>query len=217
MKKIMRQLQVFVGLISRLVVLVLVLFSTSCDTLEVISNTKPQSNFDTDVQGFSKLLASKLNDASLRAFIKSEAVSQFDGDYDILLAAVLDKEVNSPTSRAKTLTFRQALLSSSEPRSNSGRTNSNDDFLDSLIAKYPLLQISIPEVFEGSTEKWDTEEQELLVAYLPEDYDEFSTKVITAFDKEGLNHEVDAINEPSAPVIIISNNERLVAESDKGG
>jgi uncharacterized phage-like protein YoqJ len=71
-----------------------------------------------------------------------------------------------------------------------------------MMQDYPLLQISIPEVFEESTENWDAKSNGILVAYLSEDYDEGKTITLKAYDTNGNVKQIDATNEPENPWLL---------------
>jgi len=192
---------------------------TSCQKNDEISPKKdtteiPQTKQDAYFAQVANLISSNIGDDNFRQFLKSEAIKQFDGDYDILFAELLTKNFATkkhPGNKISTLDYL------SKNRSKNARTIGVQDsfpvFIEYLLTKYPLLQISIPEVFENSTENWDASDQEVLVAYLPEDYDEGKTLFIQAFDKEGKLHMIDAVNEPDFPVIVVGLNERLEVSS----
>lgn len=161
------------------------------------------SNQDIHFEELTKLISSKMTDPSFRQFIKMESIEQFDGDYDILFAKMVTKDINSGGNKINVRSYLTNVL-------NNGRTSGEAEaFIEILLQDYPLLQVSIPEIYEGSTEKWDAETKSILVAYLPEDYDEFKTKDLIAYDSEGNKHLIDAINEPTVPVIVIGLNERI--------
>jgi len=164
-------------------------------------------DYNSDLANFTKTVAKGLSDVDFRLFIKNEAIKQFDGDYDILLASnyenkILTKSANS----AKTL---YSFLSSINNNTLKSASSTNNAFLDSLIIKYPLLQISIPETFNSSAENWDAASEEILVTFLPSDYDEKTTSFLTAYDSNGNTTQISAKEEPIKPVIVISLNERL--------
>lgn len=164
---------------------------------------------------FTQLIAAGMNDSEFRLFLKNKAVEQFDGDYDILVASSLDNKINSTLLKSSDITLREYfefLINTSNLKS----TNSGLDlsFIDSLIIKYPLLQISIPEISDSSTENWDAIKMIPLVTFLPDDYNEDYTQQLLAYDVYGNEHYISATEEPSCPVIVISQNERLEIDND---
>lgn len=163
------------------------------------------------VHHFANVLAKSLSNKDGRSFIKKEALKEFDGDYDILFAKVKDEDFSGKSLKSsRQKTYGSFLKDFYESKSKNKSNEDFDIFINSLSDNYPLLQISIPEVYEQSTENWDISDYTPLVAVLPDNFDENITEVITAYDMDG-NISYLNINEyPDNPVIIISQNERLL-------
>jgi hypothetical protein len=167
-------------------------------------------------QQFAKRLAYSLKDNTLRSFIQKEASLQKDGDYDILLADVINKEIEINLLKSSSdinPTFRD-YLKVAKLRSNN--LNSEDEdinyqidiLLSNIEDNYPLLQIAVPN-FEGAD--WEgvlTGDEPFMVAFLPEDYNDGDD--ILAYDQDGIEYILDGKEAPSFPVIVISRNERLI-------
>lgn len=195
------------------------LFFISCkkEKFEEINNTAINSlNDKTKYDEYSKklfnLLLSSLDDKEFKSFIKAEALKQFDGDYDILLASSLDKPMNN-SLKSSSLTFKEYLQNRIESFKLKSSVNLTSTFIDSILLYCPLMQISVPELSYNSPENWDIENDNVLLTVLPSNFDEITFSFVTAFDKNGNYYELSLDTFPNVPVIVISNNERLeVAE-----
>lgn len=147
-----------------------------------------------------------------RQLIKDEVMKKFDGDYDLLLsnAVSIQLDGDAMTRSAGTVTFGQLLESyiEAEPL-----TRSSESFLDELMEKYPDMQISVP----VHADEWDPQTYTPDVAIIPSDYVEFETETLPAIDAQGNDIEIDAINEPDVPVIVVSRSERLGGGFIEGG
>lgn len=196
------------------VALVIISLMTSCKKEYVSSGNTNKSNvrFDDDMKQFSQIIAKGMSNPEFRMFLKNEAIKQFDGDFDILLASNYEKRVED---HAKSDSQTIISFLHNQDLTNLKSATIDNSFLDSLIIKYPLLQISIPEIFNSSVENWDALNKELLVSFLPKDYNEKTTEYLIAFDSKGKLYKISAREEPKEPVIIVSLNERLnYASSD---
>ena len=154
-------------------------------------------------------LAAGLEDQSVRSFIQERVNDQFDGDYNFLVETSKDEELSvSSNGRSIPSTFGNILFDGES--SPSERTT--DDFLRSIGELYPLMQVALPQLEIGSAESWDVAHDVPLVAFIPSDYDESNENAtITAYDFEGNQYELSAEKEPDRLVIVISDNERLIA------
>lgn len=158
-----------------------------------LSPGENETKEDLLTEKFALSVANSLTNNKIRAYLKIEANKQFDGDYDILFSRNRGDLLGN-TSLQDILLF-------------SGQISENE--LQQLIDINPNLNISIP----VNIEKWITDTQAPIVTYLPSTYEENVTKQVTAFDYNGNKYLVDAISEPSVPLIVIGTNER----TDKNG
>ncbi len=145
---------------------------------------------------FAKTLAKALANEEVRSFIKLEAGKQFDLDYDVLFRLVKDKELSGGRS------FSATLAGFAESEAQFARTT----------ASLPLLTIFVPELKGFSAKNWDVANQIPMVAVVNSGHDEQKATKIIAFDQEGNQHELDSKEEPNVPVIVVKENERLVAK-----
>ena len=170
------------------------------------------NNEDPLVHELANLLAKSMSDEMGRSFIKEEALKEFDGDFDILFAEIKDKDLSKTSLKSSNHKTFGGFLKSFYASNNKLKSDADfGAFLNSLIEKYPLLQISMPEISEESTKNWNESDYAPLVAVLPDNFDEKTTEVITAYDMNGNISYLDVNNCPQNPVIVISQNERLVA------
>jgi hypothetical protein len=194
------------------------LFFVSCEK-ENVKITENSSNISLSKEKYDEysqklfcVVLKSLGDKEFKSFIKKEALKQFDGDYDMLIASALDKPMNG-NLKSTSRTLKEYLLGKIEASNLKSSEVKTSNFLDSILLYCPLMQISVPELKENSTENWDIENDNILLTVLPSNFDEKTFSFISAFDKNGNYYELSLDTFPNVPVIVISNNERLeVAE-----
>lgn len=140
-------------------------------------------------------------DASLREFIKTEALKQFDCDYDVFYAFVKDLKVDGER------TFRDIILDVAE----------TEDQLVAIEQSLPKMTILVPDFsWVSSTcfsvNKWDTSSHVVAVGY----DDRLDSHPL--FYNGELIGSMPATEFPSFPVLIIKDNERMkVLPATKSG
>lgn len=179
-------------------------------------------------QLFARTLAKSLKNEDLRGFIKGEVSKQRDGDYDVLLAEVIDQEV-TPSSVLRSgqtaLSFKDYLVIDGVMVRTASVKNEDvmDDHLSLAVLlkdlenNYPLLQIAIPNMETASWESIASGQEPFFVAFLSADYEEGED--VLAYDQDGIEHVLDGKIEPKTPVIVISRSERITSvlkAEDKG-
>jgi hypothetical protein len=197
----------------RLMVLAMsVIYITGCEkedlnaveqSLDPIEAAPGQAGGDHDVihtsrdkvlDNVAKRLARSLEKEEVRAFIKSEALKKFDGDFDILYSAVKDKSITGSK-------FSEHLNQAAK---------AGED-VNQFAARVPLLNIAVP----VNIDKWNTQNFTPLVAIAHSSLDEKTTKLVKAYDSKGNIHWLDAQQAPDYPVVVVGLNERI--EVDKNG
>ncbi len=171
-----------------------------------------ENEYNLDLKDFSLAVSTALKSSDFRKTLKEEALIMFDGDYDILIKKVIDRKITTPSSLLKsnkTIYTVKDLLEDSYPVNNSLGLKSTSDIIDILTMKYPDLQIAIP----VHAEDWDETSYIPVVAFIPAEYDDLTTKTVTGYIN-GNAIPVDAVNEPTKPVIVIGQNERSVLPID---
>jgi len=141
-----------------------------------------------------------------RQLLKYEALKMFDGDYDILVSSISNMEISRNHSDLKKSDEKikvKDLLGPKIAERSSFKTGGN--ILDELNEAFPLLQIAIP----VHAENWVPEAYTPTVTFLPEEYKDATTEVLTGYDKDGNIEYLDVRTEPEVPVIVISQNERV--------
>ncbi|MFD2574020.1 hypothetical protein ACFSUS_25515 [Spirosoma soli] len=147
-----------------------------------------------------KALVKALQEKEVREFLKAEALQMYDGDYDVLYALVKDKKLASGR------TFEQALAK---------YTTSTE--YGQWAESAPLATIFVPTLSKFSPETWNIEAQTPDVVVDNSHLKGKSGKLV-AFSADLRQYEVDAKQAPSFPVVVIKENERIIAKSkfDKG-
>ena len=145
------------------------------------------------------------NNPGMRQFIHSESLLCFDGDYDFLISKAMDKPVSVSNGEVRTRSGLTEMTFGEMVGMYLPKTKSGEDLLASLQEQYPDLQVAVP-IHAGA---WDPESYTPVVVFLPEDYKEFETETLPGYDAEGQYVEVDAIQAPNVPVIVLSHNERM--------
>ncbi len=178
-------------------------FLFSCeDDVEISKQpqTQPIEKAHMSLEYFARLVAKSMKEPSMRHAIKEEALKKFDGDYDILYRKFAEKQRNGSAFR------EQFAINGTSFERTIKRLNK-------IAADMPLLQIAVP----VNIEKWDPDHFTPLVAIMDADYDEATTMQVRAYDSDGNLHMLDAINAPDFPVVVISQNERLVPVAKENG
>ena len=155
-----------------------------------------------------KNLALSMHSVEIRDFIKINSIKKFDGDYNFLIELLKNNPIKMTLKNGREIkvTFGDVLTGNlSNPVA---RIGSNNEFLDSLAKYFPLVQIAIPALLNKNANNWDTNETIPLVAFVPS---EIKNNIIPAFDTKGNYHELSALDEPENLVVVISENERIMA------
>lgn len=141
------------------------------------------------IENFSIILSRAVaSNESLREFIKSEAGSRFDRDFDVLYGRVKDKLVEGDK------TFRCILAE-----------YDTDNLLPSIENELPLLNILVPDwsIIGGfCLDSWDTSDGDISVACKTSG----GHPVYCEGEKIG---ELEPLQIPGFPTLIVKNNERV--------
>ena len=195
-------------------------FICACSKDEVENRQKPPvyfeaNEYNTDLNDFSIAVSNALrSNHEFRKVIKDEALLMIDGDYDVLLKRILDRKVSPSESSLKSGMSNYSvkdLLNDSHPGKSKG-LKTTASLIETLSADYPYLQIAVP----VNAEQWNEASYIPTVTFLPAEYDDGITKSLIGYDSYGRLVEVDVINEPSDPVIVIGENERMYLQSEPG-
>jgi hypothetical protein len=190
----------------------------ACDNNEDIISEKNQdiknelfnqNEYNLDLRDFALAIGNAMNkNEEFRKLIKKEALSKFDGDYDILLSHIVDKPIaqydNVGQLRSSNDYTVKDLLEESYDSSNALRASSSS-LISSLTTKYPNLQVSIP----VNAENWDETTTTPVVTFVPSEYEDGVTQSVTGYNPDGSLVVLDAVNPPDKPVIVVSQNERV--------
>lgn len=151
---------------------------------------QPQLNVAQAQQKFAVLLSTAVsNSASLRHFLRAEALAQFDNDYDVFYPLVKDKIVSDNQS------FREMLLSYCK----------DEDELKQIENSLPLLTIYIPDLrlfWDFSAESWNANNEEIAVICRSDDDN-------TVYEKGESIGNLPSSEIPGFPCLVVKNNERV--------
>lgn len=186
-----------------------ILMFLSLGSLIFISSCKKEKSFNYDLNNetvvtdqkiklqtaFAKALATAVyKDESLRKFLKSESLKQFNNDDDILYNLVKDIEVNNGE------TFREKIskfLSGSE--------------LNKIENSLPLLTIFIPTIPNFNPQIWKPETDIPVVAVANKD----SKGSVSLYDNLGKSISLKPSEVPGFPVLVIKDNERVSVNNEE--
>lgn len=153
---------------------------------------------------FAKALAIGLKDESVRRFVSGNIQDQFDGDLNFLYYTTKGKSIGGPLS--KSITFEEALFGS---QSNFRMTTSSLEF-------DPLMQVAL----KGSEEQlvdFIGIEENIPVLYLSPSQDLEADPFVPMITEGGALSTWDMRTVPDKPVLVISQNERLVKVPKNAG
>ncbi|MBT9395606.1 hypothetical protein KLP40_20740 [Hymenobacter sp. NST-14] len=135
---------------------------------------------------FAKAMAKAVSNKETRQIIKNQSARQFDKDYDVLFSQIKDISIGNH----KTIySYIDSISHSSVP-------------LSRIATNIPLLNFYVPK-FPG--EDWDAATQIPLIAVR-----DTENKLI-AFNQNGEQFELDPKEQPNIPIIVIKDNERVIA------
>jgi hypothetical protein len=151
-----------------------------------------------------KNIAESVDDPEVINFLRTKATERLDGDYNFLIEFNRNESIgtNSRDINKRTRSFG-SIIAGIELTSK--RTENVEDLLDSIAKIHPLLQVYMPEL---SDEIDFSQDQDYLVAFVPS---AIQNDIVPAYDKDGNYFELNANDPPTRPVIVISENERILA------
>jgi len=144
---------------------------------------------------FSKALAQALKEKEVREFLKNEALQKYDGDYDVLYAFVKDKKLTNGKTLEETLT-----------------KYANGGDVIKWSAQVPLMTVFIPNLAGFTPETWNIDSQTPDVVVDNNHLKEKTDKLV-AFSSDLRQYDVDAKKAPAFPVVVVKENERIIAKS----
>ena len=186
--------------------MVAMLFIVSCkknvtdDSTGLLLPEQPLSTTDQLRTNFTGILAKAIAHVGVRDVIRNEALKMFDNDYDVLLQLVKDREI-------------QPGLSLIDYLSSLGLT---DEMRNRLESELPLLTIMTPTLKNFSAASWNTASDIPLVAVINSGFNEKQRTPIPAFDYQGNTYRLKSYEPPAIPVIVVKENERMIAQPKSG-
>lgn len=146
---------------------------------------------------FAAALSSGLRDESVRKFVSTNILDQFDGDLNFLYFTTKAQSLGGPNS--KSITFEEALFG----------TQSNFRVKEASLQFDPLMQVALRGPEERLIDFSEIEEG-IPVLYIAPDQDLESNPIVPMITENGTVSEYDIRIVPDEPVLIVSQNERLV-------
>ncbi len=135
------------------------------------------------LEALSKALAKEMTSISLKELIKTQALLETDGDFDVLYSMLSDKNIDGAKLHIKC---------------------KKNGVSDKILVDFPSVQISIPVLCK----EWDTRKQTPLVAFVPYGEDDKKMAYIRGYDSDGKVYKITTKEIPSQPIIVISVSER---------
>ncbi len=146
---------------------------------------------------FAKALATSLkNEPLLRRFIKDEAQKQFDKDYDVVYHLVKDHVFSDGVS------FSEKVLKYAK----------DPNQLQTSLKQFPLMTIYVPVLQNFNASTWKIESEVPMVAVSPEKV--YKRRYVEVFSHSGEKMNIDFVDEPGFPTLVVKLNERLVIDND---
>ncbi|GMQ26987.1 hypothetical protein Aoki45_36700 [Algoriphagus sp. oki45] len=146
---------------------------------------------------FAAALGNGLQEESIRKFVSENIQDQFDGDLNFLYYTTKGESLGGPNS--KSITFEEALFGS---QSNFRTTEPSLEF-------DPLMQVALRGPEERLIDFSEIEEG-IPVLYIAPEQDLEANPFVPMISEDGSVSEYDTRIVPDIPVLVISQNERLV-------
>jgi hypothetical protein len=146
---------------------------------------------------FAAALSNGLKEESVRKFVSESIQDQFDGDLNFLYYTTKGESLGGPNS--KSITFEEALFGS---ESNFRTTEPSLEF-------DPLMQVALRGAEEQLIDFSEIEEG-IPVLYIAREQDLEANPFVPMISEDGSVSEYDTRIVPEIPVLVISQNERLV-------
>jgi hypothetical protein len=174
-------------------------FELAPDNLMALEAQAKKSGLDPREPGltFAAALANGLKNENIREFIFDKTQDQFDGDFNFLYYTEKDQSLGGPNS--KSLTFSEAIFGD---QSNFRSTESSLEF-------NPLMQVAL----RGNDDQllsMDDIDPNTPVLYISPNQDLKTNPIVPVINSAGEVSEWDIRVVPDQPVLVISQNERLV-------
>jgi len=201
------------------------------------SNASNYTNYDKQLKYFAQVINIAINEnAEFRNVLKTESMKQFDGDYNVLVKMIDSMNINhednlisiseylgSIDTRVRNISNNNGNANNSDttvlngegssPNSNNNINNitppsppnggtGGPSYIPDLIIEYPNIQIGIPLYCDD----WNPNIYIPICTFIPDNDDSYDE--VEGFQGDNIIM-VDAINEPTVPVIVIGENERV--------
>jgi hypothetical protein len=170
--------------------------------------TATTANEEADYSDLAQVVASALAASpNARALVKEMALTQFDGDYDVLYRDLADQKLQSGGSFADLLAehYVQVLAG----RGQDVTTEAAREWLTKQTSSIAWCQLAVP---TGCLD-WDTEQFAPKVVALPADFDDQTTESVVSYQGAELKATPLLVKEELAePIVVIGPSERVDAQ-----
>ncbi len=188
-----------------------VIFTTSCKKENIVYSKEIYKFKNTprnqDYNNLALIINKAINEnPNFKMEIKAGVLEQFDGDFEILLKDLKEREIkdnNGKKVAVKDYLNGIAKKILSDEKLEGFEARSIDDYINYLSSQYPDMQIAVPVHAEDWTDDYDPP-----VTFIPEELQERQNVDLLAYqgnDTTSVNTQV----EPASPVVVISDNERI--------
>lgn len=148
----------------------------------------------------------------VRVLLKKTIEQTFDGDYNIMLVQIQNELITIDRNRrTDRITFGELIVEGIEKASPDGVGSGSVDaqgFIQRINAEKPLIQFSLPLLENQHPTDWNAESDQLPVVVVPE---VIQNNKVPVFNPDGTDQLLSTEEEPEALVLIIRQNERVVA------
>lgn len=192
--------------------LILIALFCSCEQmedadLELVTFTHELTETNRDLQDFAQTISMALRENNdIRTILKQDIMNKHEGEYEVLVSKFQTHQVRNAThlKSSESNDLKNVLDSYYLQIQDVPVLKSKESFLEKLVKKYPDMCISIP----VNAEKWVSDSYVPKVVFVYEEVVEFETKVLPGFDNYGKKILVDAISDPTEPIVVVKFSER---------
>ncbi|GHV58319.1 hypothetical protein FACS1894182_10050 [Bacteroidia bacterium] len=167
------------------------------------------TEYNLNLRDFALAVSAAMNNsAEFRKLVKTEALSKFDGDYDVLLKHIMDRSVKAEYSSGllrsdANYTVKELLGDYYRSAYPSNLRANGSSIIELLSSQYPNLQISVPVHADMLNEDVAPP-----VTFIPEENIDGVEQTIIAYKPDGTLMKLSSVIPPNEPIIVIGINER---------
>jgi hypothetical protein len=185
------------------------IFSCSNDDFEIPLDTSFSEEITTKtedqcIEEMAMVLNSVVSNPQIFSSLKEEALKQIDGDFDVVLAKSLSKDIVSKSGVSLFDLINDQLL-----KTKTMASYDFDEFVDHCKRQCPLLQIYMPDDQDFSNMS------DFITVILFPNFKDGKDNFVQAFNSKGEIVSISALEEPEVPYMVVGLNERFDLMPDK--